>query len=72
VPDRDRGRGAARRAERILRRVGSRWITTASRNMDEHLQQMSEQASLLDKRLHRHGEESESWHRKWDDPPRPS
>jgi hypothetical protein len=36
--------------------------------MDEHLRQMNEQASLLDKSLRRHGEESESWHRKWDDP----
>jgi hypothetical protein len=43
-------------------------MSQASRNMDEHLHQMNEQASLLDKRLHRHGEESESWHRKWDDP----
>jgi hypothetical protein len=36
--------------------------------MDEHLRRMSEQAGLLDKRLRRHGEDSESWHRKWDDP----
>jgi hypothetical protein len=43
-------------------------MSQASRNMDEHLRQMDEQASLLDKRLRRHGEESESWHRKWDDP----
>jgi hypothetical protein len=35
--------------------------------MDNHLRQMNEEASLLDKHLHRHGEESESWHRKWDD-----
>jgi predicted nuclease with TOPRIM domain len=35
--------------------------------MDEHLRQMNEQASLLDKRLRRHGEESESWHRRWDE-----
>ena len=40
----------------------------ASRNIHEHLRQMDEQASLLDKRLGRHVEESESWHRKWDDP----
>jgi hypothetical protein len=68
VSDRDRGRGAELRAERIQRRVRSRSMGQASRNMDEHLRQMNEQASLLDKRLGRHGEESESWHRKWDDP----
>ena len=36
--------------------------------MDEHLRQMNEQAGLPDKRLRRHGEDSESWRRKWDDP----
>jgi hypothetical protein len=43
-------------------------MSQASQNMDEHLRQMNEQASLLDKRLHRHRDESESWHSKWDDP----
>jgi hypothetical protein len=43
-------------------------MSQASRNMDEHLSQMNDQAGLLDKRLRRHGEDSESWHRKWDDP----
>jgi hypothetical protein len=42
-------------------------MSQASQNMDNHLRQMNEQASLLDKRLRRHGEESEGWHRKWDD-----
>jgi hypothetical protein len=68
VPDRNRSRAAEVRAERIQRRVRSRQMSQASRNMDEHLRQMDEQASLLDKRLRRHGEQSESWHRKWDDP----
>jgi hypothetical protein len=68
VSDRDRGRGAELRAEQIQRRVRSRTLSQASRHMDEHLRQMDEEASLLDKRLRRHGEESESWHRKWDDP----
>ncbi len=63
-----RGRGAELRAERIQRRVRSRWMSQASRNMDEHLRQMNDQAGLLDRRLRRHGEESESWHRTWDDP----
>ncbi len=68
MSDRDRNRGAELRAERMQRRVRSRRMSQASRNIDEHLRQMNEQATLLDKRLGRHGEESESWHRKWDDP----
>jgi hypothetical protein len=60
VSHRDRGRGAELRAERIQRRVRSRRMSQASRNIDEHLRQMNEQASLLDKRLGRHGEEGES------------
>jgi hypothetical protein len=68
VSDRDRGRGAELRAERIQRRVRSHSMSQASRNIDEHLRQMNEQAGLLDKRLRRQGEDSESWHRKWDDP----
>jgi hypothetical protein len=55
VSDRDRGRGAELRAERIQRRVRSRTLSQASRHMDEHLRQMDEEASLLDKRLRRHG-----------------
>ena len=68
MSDRDRNRGAELRAERMQRRVRSRRMSQASRNIDEHLRQMDEQASLLDKRLDRHGEESESWHRKGNDP----
>jgi hypothetical protein len=69
VSDRDRrGRGAELRAERIQRRVRSRRMNQASRNLDEHLRQMNEQGRLLDKRIRHHGEQSESWHRKWDDP----
>jgi hypothetical protein len=68
MTDRDRGRAADLRAERIQRRIRSRRMSQASRNMDEHLRRMIDQASLLDKRLRRHGEESESWHKKWGDP----
>ena len=68
MSDRDRGRGAELRAERIQRRVRSRRMSQALQNMDGHLRQMNEEAGLLDKRLRRHGEESESWHRKWDSP----
>jgi uncharacterized protein YcaQ len=67
VSDRDRNRGAELRAERMQRRVRSRRMSQASRNIDEHLRQMNDQASLLDKRLGHHGEESASWHKKWDD-----
>jgi hypothetical protein len=69
MSERDRGRGAELRAERIQRRLRSRRMSQASQHMDEHLRQMNDQASLLDRRLRRHGEESESWHRKWDDTP---
>jgi hypothetical protein len=68
MTDRDRGRAAELRAERIQRRIRSRRMSQALRNMDEHLRRMNDQASLLDKRLRRHGEESESWHKKWGDP----
>ena len=68
MSDRIRNRGAELRAERMQRRVRSRRMSESSRNIDEHLRQMNEKATLLDKRLGRHGEESESWHRKWDDP----
>ena len=64
MSDRERSRGAELRAEQIQRRVRSRRMSQASRNMDEHLRQMNDQAGLLDKRLRRHGEDSESWHRK--------
>jgi predicted nuclease with TOPRIM domain len=68
MSDRDRGRAAELRAERIGWRKRSRSMSQASRSMDEHLRQMNEEASLLDTRLRRHGEENESWHSKWDDP----
>ena len=69
MSDRDRrGRAAELRAERIQRRVRSRTMSKPWRNIDEHLRQMNDQASLLDKRLRRHGEDSQSWHRKWDEP----
>jgi hypothetical protein len=68
VTERDRARGAELRAEQIQRRGRSRRMSQAPRNMNEHVRRMNEQAGLLDKRLRRHGEESESWHTKWDDP----
>ena len=68
MSDRDRGRAAELRAERIGWRGRTRSMSQASRNMDNHLRKMNVEASLLDKPLRRHAEESESWHRKWDDP----
>jgi hypothetical protein len=70
VPERDRDRGAEQRAERIRWRGRSRSMSRASRNMGERLRKMNDQASLLDKRLSLHAEESKSWHATWDDPPR--
>ena len=74
---RERGRMSARdhdrdtqlRAERIRATERSRRSNQALRNMYERLRRMKEQASLLDKRLRRHTEETESWHRTWDDSP---
>ena len=39
--------------------------------MDERLRKMNDQASTLDKRLHRHAEETKRWHMAWEDPPTP-
>jgi hypothetical protein len=68
---RDRDRGAQLRAERIRWRGRSRSMSRASRSMDERLRKMRDQGSTLDRRLHRHAEESKRWHMAWDDPPRP-
>jgi hypothetical protein len=46
-------------------------MSQASRSMDERLRKMRDQGSNLDRRLHRHLEESRNWHTNWDDPPRP-
>ena len=67
---RDRGgRAAQMRAERVRWRGRSRLMSQASRNMGERLRRMNVRASVLDLRLRHHAEESESWHRKWDDSP---
>jgi hypothetical protein len=70
VSERDRSRGAELRAERIRWRDRSRTMSQASRSMDEHLRKMKDQGRTLDRRLHRHAEESARWHTAWDDPPR--
>ena len=70
MSERDRGRGAELRAERIRWKGRSRSLSQASRSMDEHLRKMNDQASTLDKRLSRHIEESKRWHGSWDDSPR--
>jgi len=66
VSERDSDRGAERRAERIRWRGHSRSMSRASRSMGERLRKMNDQASLLDKRLSRHAEESKRWHTTWD------
>jgi len=66
----DRDRGAEQRAKRIRWRGRSRSMSRASRNMGERLRKMNDQASLLDKRLSLHAEQSKSWHTIWDVPPR--
>jgi hypothetical protein len=70
VSEGDRDRGAEQRAERIRWKGRSRSMSRVSRNMDERLRKMNDQASLLDKRLSRHAEESKSWHTTWDEPSR--
>ena len=70
MSERDRDRGAEQRAERIRRRGRSRSMSRPSRNMGERLRKINDQASILDKRLRLHAEESKSWHTAWDDPPR--
>ncbi|MDP8952715.1 MAG: hypothetical protein M3N18_10860 [Actinomycetota bacterium] len=70
MSERDRGRAAQRRAERIGWRGRSRLMSRASRNMDERLREMNGWAGALDERLRRHAEESATWHGKWDDPSR--
>jgi hypothetical protein len=66
---RDRDRATQLRAERIRATERSRRRNQALRNMYERLRGMEEQARLLDKRLRRHTEETENWHRTWDDSP---
>ena len=70
MSERARGRQAELRAKRIRWRGRSRSMSKASRNMDESLRKMNDQAGILDKRLRHHAEESRRWHRSWDDPPR--
>jgi predicted nuclease with TOPRIM domain len=70
VSERERGRQAELRAQRIRWRGRSRSMNQASREMNERLRKMNDQASNLDKQLSRQAEESKGWHTRWDDPPR--
>jgi predicted nucleic acid-binding Zn-ribbon protein len=70
ISGRDRDRDTQLRAELIQWTERSRRMNQALQNMYERLHRMNEQASLLDKRLRRHTEETESWHRTWDDSPK--
>ena len=71
MSERDRDRRAELRAERVRWKGRSRNMSRASKSMDERLRKMRDQGNTLDKRLHRHEEESKKWHTAWDDPPRP-
>ena len=51
MSERERGRQAELRAERIRWRGRSRSMSQASRHMGERLSKMKDQASALDKRL---------------------
>ena len=68
MSERERGRGAELRAERVRWRERSRDASQASRSMNERLRKMRDQGSNLDKRLRRHADDSERWHTSWDDP----
>ena len=71
MSERDQGgRTAELRAERIRWKGRSRSMSQASRSMDAQPQKTNEEASVLDKCLGRHADESAGWHKKWDDPPR--
>jgi hypothetical protein len=67
VSERDRDRGAERRAERVRWKGRSRNMSRASKSMDERLRKMNDQASTLDNRLSRHAEEGMRWHTTWDE-----
>lgn len=69
MSDRERGRQAELRAERVRWRGRSQNMSRASRSIDERLRRMNEQAGVLDRRLRRHAEERAGWHGKWDDSP---
>ena len=69
MSDKERGRQAELRAERVRWRGRSNNMSQASRRLDERLRLMNERAGVLDKRLRGHAEEKASWHGKWDDPP---
>jgi len=71
MSERDRDRGAELRAERVRWKERSHNMSRASKSMDERLRKMNDQASLLDRRLSRHAEDSKRWHTTWDDPSRP-
>ena len=69
MSSRDRGTGAELRAERIRRRGRSRSMSQASRSMEGRLREMNARADVLDERLRHHTDESNRWHRTWDDAP---
>ena len=65
----DRGRGPEERAYRVQRQERLHQIRGHLRRMEDHLHEMDEHLRELDAHLRQEEEESERWHRKWDDPP---
>ena len=70
MSNKELGRQAELRAERIRWTARSRSINQAPRSLGTRLQLMRERASALDGSLRHHREERTGWHRKWDDHPK--
>jgi hypothetical protein len=65
----DHNRGAEGRAERLRQSESRRQIGVRLRQMEGHLREMEGHLRALDEHLRSEEEESERWHREWDDPP---
>ena len=69
MSDSDGGRDPEERAYQVGRRERSRQMRDQLRNLEGHLRDMDGHLRELDEHLRHEVEESERWHRKWDDPP---
>ena len=67
MPGDDRERGPEERIYRIQRQERLRRIRDILRRMEANLREMAEHLRELDAHLRHEEEESERWHRKWDD-----
>ena len=64
----DSGREREERAYRTVQRKRLRQMRGHMRHMQDHLREMDDHLRELDEHLRHEEEESERWHRKWDDP----